>query len=121
MALRGGLGLGAVAVVAALVAAAPAAGGVIGGAARACKPPAYPGSGYFIALSVHGTSCATGSRLALAYHRCRVRDGRAGRCDERVLGFRCRERRTAIPTEIDARVTCTRGTRRVVHVYQQNT
>src|SRR4051812_24222511 len=118
MVLRGCLG--AVAVLAALVASAPAAGGAVGGAARACKPPAYPGSGYFIALSVRGTSCATGRRLALAYHRCRVRDGRAGRCDERVLGFRCSERRATIPTEIDARVTCTRGTRRVVHVYQQN-
>jgi hypothetical protein len=38
-----------------------------------------------------------------------------------VLGYSCSERRNTIPTEIDARVTCRRGSKRVVYTYQQNT
>jgi hypothetical protein len=38
-----------------------------------------------------------------------------------VLGYHCTEYRQSIPTEIDSRVTCKRGTRRVVYTYQQNT
>jgi hypothetical protein len=93
-------------------------------AARAatCHPPSYPGSGYFTSLTVHGTSCATGKKLVLAYRRCRVRHGGVkGRCPGGVMGYTCKEKRTSIPTEIDARVTCTRGSRKVVHTYQQNT
>jgi hypothetical protein len=93
----------------------------IAAAARMCSPPRYPGSGYFTSLSVSGVSCATGRRLMLAYYRCRLRHGRAGRCHSTVLGYTCRETRNAIPTEINARVTCRRGRRTVIHTYQQNT
>jgi hypothetical protein len=37
-----------------------------------------------------------------------------------VLRYRCTEHRNSIPTEIDARVTCKRGHRVVIHTYQQN-
>src|SRR3954470_20094523 len=90
-------------------------------AATTCHTPKYPGSGYFTWLSVKGTTCTTGKRVALAYYHCRLRHGKAGRCTAKVLGYRCKERRNSIPTEIDARVTCTRGARKVVHTYQQNT
>ena len=90
--------------------------------AGTCSAPKYPGSGYFTSLSVHGTSCATGKQLALAYRRCRIRHGGVkGRCPGGVMGYSCKEKRTSIPTEIDARVTCVRGSRKVVHTYQQNT
>ncbi len=89
--------------------------------ARTCKAPKYPGNGYFTSLSVTGTSCATGSRVALAYYRCRVRKGIRGRCTTPVLRYRCSERRTSIATQFEARVTCKRGGARVVHSYQQNT
>jgi hypothetical protein len=91
------------------------------GLARTCKPPAYPGVGYFTSLTVSGTSCATGSKVALEYHHCRLRHGIAGHCSGGVLGFRCSEKRNTIPTEIAARVTCTRGRETVVHTYQQDT
>ena len=58
-------------------------------------------------------SCATGRKLMLAYYRCRLRHGRAGRCHSRVLGYSCKETRNAIPTEINARVTCRLGRRTV--------
>jgi hypothetical protein len=90
-------------------------------AARRCSPPRYPGSGYFTSLTVNGVSCATGRKLMLAYYRCRLRHGRAGRCHSRVLGYRCTETRNAIPTEFNARVTCRLGRRTVIHTYQQNT
>lgn len=97
-------------------AAAPAAA-----AARACSAPSYPGSGYFTSLSVKGVSCATGRKLARAYYTCRTRSGPAGRCHQRVLRYRCSERRESIPTEINGRVSCRRGSKRVIHTYQQNT
>jgi hypothetical protein len=97
------------------------AAGPIADAARTCSPPRYPGSGYFTSLTVNGASCATGRKLMLAYYRCRLRHGRAGRCHSRVLGYRCTETRNAIPTEINARVTCRLGRRTIVHTYQQNT
>jgi hypothetical protein len=108
----------------ALIAALLAGPAAVSSAAspRVCNEPSYPGDGYFTSLTVKGVRCATGARLAFAYYRCRVRaGGRKGRCTKPVLGFHCTETRNVIPTEIDARVTCTRPGERVVHTYQQNT
>ena len=93
------------------------------GAAQAatCTPPKYPGSGYFTTLKVTKVSCTTGKSVALAFHKCRVKHGIKGRCTSKVSGYTCRETRTSIPTEIDGRVKCTRGSRRVELTYQQNT
>lgn len=90
-------------------------------AAGSCSPPSYPGSGYFTSLKVSHVSCKTGRTVTLAHYRCRTENGRKGRCKRRVHGYRCSERRTVIPTEIDSRVTCKKGSRRVVYTYQQNT
>ena len=86
-----------------------------------CTPPHYPGLGYFTSLTVSATTCATGNKLAIAYYHCRLRNGVKGRCQGGVLGFRCTEKRVSIPTEIDARVTCVKGSEKVVHTYQQDT
>ena len=88
--------------------------------ARACSPPHYPGLGYFTSLEVTHVSCATGKKVTLAHYRCRTRHGRSGRCSS-VLGYRCTEKRNSIPTEYNARVTCKRGTKKVVYTYQQHT
>ena len=119
--------LAAVALVAPLAPAAAgpnAAGSVTAGpiahAARNCSPPKYPGTGYFTSLTVSGTSCATGTKVALAYYHCRLHSGPAGRCRGGVLGFSCQEQRESIPTEIDARVTCRRHSETVIHTYQQD-
>ena len=89
-------------------------------AARVCATPKYPGTGYFTSLTVERVSCSAGRSVARAYYHCRTRSGPAGRCRRRVRGYSCRERRNAIPTEIDGRVTCRRGARRVIHTYQQD-
>ena len=92
--------------------------------AKTCKNPKYPGEGYFTSLTVKGgATCSNGKTLALAYYKCRTDDGAdpAGKCTAaRVLKYKCKETRNQIPTEIQARVTCTRGERRVVHTYQQD-
>jgi len=89
-------------------------------AATTCKPPKYPGSGYFTSLSVTKTSCSTGVKVAKAYYKCRVAHGVKGHCGKKVLGYTCHETRRSIATEIDAKVTCKRGSKRVVHSYQQD-
>lgn len=105
----------------ALVALLASAAGPAGAAGRNCSTPKYPGSGYFTSLKVTGVSCATGRKVVLAHYRCRVRHGIRGRCTARVLRYRCTETRRSIPSEIDALVTCRRGSRKVVYSYQQNT
>ena len=100
--------------------AAVAHASVDGHAARACTAPKYPGSGYFLSLSVKGVTCTTGRKVTLAHYRCRTARSRAGRCHRKVLRYSCSERRQSIATEIDSRVTCRRGSRRVVYTYQQN-
>ena len=91
-------------------------------AVKSCKAPKYPSVGYFNRLTVSGTTCATGDKLALAYYRCRTKAGKnpAGRCTSTVLGYRCSEVRNTISTEIAARVTCRHGRATIVHVYQQD-
>ena len=115
---------GALALAVACLAGAPAATAETAHAARSCSPPKYPGNGYFTSLSVSHTSCGTGRKVALAHYHCRRKHGVRGHCHHRVLHFRCKENRPAsarIPTQYSSRVTCTRGSRRVVFVYQQNT
>jgi hypothetical protein len=90
-------------------------------ASHSCSVPHYPGLGYFTSLKVSGTSCSTGSKLTLAYYRCRTRNGgKQGTCHSTVMGFTCHEKRVSDPTTILGRVTCTRGSAKVVHTYQQN-
>jgi hypothetical protein len=100
----------------ALPAGAPAAH------AKTCSDGRLPnGNGYFTSLTVTKVSCATGKRLVLAYYKCRIKKGKKARCTDKVLGYSCKElKRTQIPTEINARVRCKLGARRVVHTYQQN-
>lgn len=105
---------------AALAATPATAGTPTASAARTCKPPDYPGSGYFTSLSVKGVTCATGRKVTLAHYRCRTRTSRTGRCRRDVLRYTCRETRESIPTEINGRVSCRRGSKRVTYTYQQN-
>ncbi len=95
--------------------------GVGTASAKSCSSAKYPGDGYFTSLSVRGTSCAKGREVQRAHYRCRVRNGgRDGRCNRRVEGYSCSERRNKIPTEINARVSCRKGSARITFTYQQN-
>ena len=103
---------------------AAASAGTVQRASQTCTPPKYPGEGYFTGkIRVTNISCSYGKRFVVAYYKCRTKNGKSpkGRCTTKVLGFSCTEKRNSIPTEIDARVTCARGSQTVIHTYQQNT
>jgi hypothetical protein len=79
---------------------------------------------YVTSLKVTNTSCASGKKVVRAFTKCRkAHGGINGRCpaSTRVLGYRCRETRSAIPTQFSSKVVCTAGARRVVFTYTQNT
>ena len=78
------------------------------------------GATYVTSLKAAGVSCASAETFVKAFHKCRHRHGRAGRCAH-LSGYTCTEKREAIPTQYDSRATCTRGSRRIVQVYTQNT
>jgi hypothetical protein len=96
------------------------AAGPVAHAAKSCKPGSYPGDGYFTSLKVRHIGCAGGRKVMRAHYKCRTRHGIKGRCGH-VRHYRCTEKRAAISTEYNARVSCRRGSRRVVYTYQQNT
>lgn len=90
--------------------------------ASTCSAPAYPGSGYFTSLKTKHVGCKTGRKVTLAHYNCRIAHGKKGKCRHKVLHYRCTEKRFGvIATEFNARVTCKRGTKRVIYTYQQNT
>ena len=76
---------------------------------------------YNLTVKVRGTSCATGKRVAKAFHACRSVTG--VRCTRKVLSsWSCTGKKTSsIPTQFDGSFTCTYGSRRVTSTYQQNT
>jgi hypothetical protein len=104
------------------LAGAPAARsrGPVATAALTCRTPHYPSVGYFTSLTVTNTKCSTGTRFVLAFFKCRTKSGLAGKCRTTVLGFKCKETRNSIPTEIDARDTCRHGRERIVSTWQQD-
>lgn len=116
----------ACALVGALITTTPAqAAGPTAKAAKTCtvKNGDYPGDGYMTLLNVTRVSCAKGKSVQKSYYTCRVKRpsaGKQGRCTSRVQGYRCKETRTKIPTEINGRVTCERGSKTIRFAYQQN-
>ncbi len=110
------------AVVAALAAVALAGAGTASAATCNVRPSDYPGDGYFTSLSVKGTSCSAGRTVQKRHYSCRVRNGgKDGRCNRRVEGYSCSERRGArTSVEYNARVSCRKGSRRISFTYQQN-
>lgn len=94
------------------------------------KSPKYPNKnpgGYFTSLKVRSVSCTSGKKLMTAYYKCRRKKGQSiqGRCKQsKVNGLKCKESRPKsgrrAGVEFNARVTCTKGSKRVTHTYQQN-
>ena len=112
---------GCLALTALAVAGSASAADPVTRSTRSCTAPKYPGAGYFTdKIRVTNVTCTYAKKFVVTFYRCRIRNGGADGVCKRVLNFRCTERRESIPTEIDARVTCTRGTQRIVHSYQQN-
>jgi hypothetical protein len=92
--------------------------------ARTCSLSTYDqrhlGATYVLQLTVRNYTCSNGKKLVKAYHACRRRNGGADGFCRSVNRFKCSERRfNKTRTEYDSRVTCTRGSRVVKHVYTQ--
>ena len=94
-------------------------------AARKCslsaKEQRHMGASYVTSLNVRKTSCRNGKAVVRAYHKCRRAHGWKGKCRHKVKGFSCKRRiNTSTSFQYDAKVTCRRGAKRVVHTYTQN-
>lgn len=75
-------------------------------------------------FSVRGTSCANGEKVIKAFHACRLKKGKQGRCATKVVGYSCTDKRPAAlrsPLSFDGDVACKRGAKRITHHYTQNT
>jgi hypothetical protein len=93
------------------------------------KYPRYPvkrgKGGYFTSLRVTKTSCKDGKDQMLAWYKCRVAKGLQGKCTKsKVRGYRCTEKRGAVQNGVgddvfSARVTCKKGSKKIVHTYDQ--
>ena len=110
----------ALAVLAALTLGSSAAEAATADASRACSvgnSRSY-GTTYVLSINVRNVRCARAREVVRAFHACRP--GKAGRCDRRVLGFRCSESRFNRSSQsYDSRVTCRRGAKVVKHLYTQ--
>ncbi|MBW3608180.1 MAG: hypothetical protein KY463_07455 [Actinobacteria bacterium] len=126
--------------VAGLVAATPASA-----ATYSCTPPSYPDTkkgGYFSGpngskkIKVSGyarrSACKAGRAAVIAHYKCRRASGIKGRCSGKTIRFRlngktqrlrCTERRNPdlqSSTEVNGAVTCSRGSKKVRFIFQQN-
>ena len=81
------------------------------------------GATYVFKLRATGVTCGKAKKVVKAFNACRKANGGAdGRCNRRVLRFRCSESRfNRISTQYDSNVVCKRGAKRVTFTYQQNT
>jgi len=98
-------------------------------ATKTCTVPKYPNAnpgGYFTSLKATNVTCASARKLAVAYYkRCPAgkRGVRKSCSGKTVNGLKCTESRPAdsqTESQINARVTCKAGSKKVVHTYQQN-
>jgi hypothetical protein len=80
------------------------------------------GTTYVTKLRARGTSCKTAERVVRAFHACRHKKGKAGRCTRKVKGYRCTDKRKLVMAlSYDSDATCTSGSKGVKFSYQQNT
>jgi len=94
------------------------------------KTPAGLKGGYLTGITVTGSyskkssACKSGNALALAYYKCRAKKGIRATCSGKTInGLKCSESRPAdsqSDDQINARVTCKKGSKKIVHNYQQN-
>jgi hypothetical protein len=110
----------------ALLATLAFAGGAPAASSTTCdlrKDGRKLGTTYVTSLKVQQVSCAKGKSVVKAFNACRrANGGLKGRCEKRVLGYRCTEKRgNSIPTQYSAKATCKNATRTVRFDYTQYT
>ncbi len=122
-AIRKAVGVGSVIAVAAAV-AAPAHGD--GQAKRAgCDISGIQqnlGASYVNSVKARNLSCGKAIKLVKKYHQCRKDHGGAdGKCNG-FKGYSCKEKKLAeSPAQYTAKAKCTKGSKKFVQNYTQNT
>jgi hypothetical protein len=114
----------AAAVATAAAIALPASAGAASPCTLSLKAAQHMGPTYVTKLRASGTSCANAIKITKAFHACRLKHGKRGRCTTKVSGYSCSDRRPKdemIPTQFTGHVTCRKGGARITHDYQQNT
>lgn len=75
-------------------------------------------------FQVKGVTCSTGKTVIRAYQRCRKAHGgyAYGKCPHStsILGFHCTDKRGRNALQTYGTATCVKGSRRVVHSWEQN-
>ena len=68
------------------------------------------------------SACKAVRSVALAYYKCRRPKGIKASCNGRTIsGLKCTEKRGLTnELEFNATVTCKKGSKKLVHTYQQN-
>jgi hypothetical protein len=80
------------------------------------------GTTYVTKLKARSTSCKNAESVVKAFHACRHKKGKAGRCTSKVKGYTCTDKRLdVIVLSFDSNTTCTNGSKGVKFHYQQNT
>ena len=72
---------------------------------------------------VTGVSCASGKKIIKAFHSCRYKHGKSGKCTSKVRGYSCTEKRPSSlksAFSFEGNVTCKAGSKRITHHYLQN-
>jgi hypothetical protein len=73
------------------------------------------GPTYVTNVTANGVACGKARKLIKAYHS-------AGAGNRTVNGYSCKQKRLATsPFQYDDSVTCTKGDKKVTHIYTQNT
>jgi hypothetical protein len=125
--IRGSLAFAAAALIIVGVAAVPA--GASDGSADQAKRGSCDisgqerdlGASYVTSVKAKNTSCGKALKVVQAYHKCRKDNGgRDGRCGG-VKGYKCSEKRESAPSQYNAKAKCTKGSKKVVQTYTQNT
>lgn len=76
------------------------------------------GPSYVTSIQVTRTSCSTGKKIVKAFHSCRRTA--TGRCSRKVSRYTCSEKRgKTFQGQFSSKVTCKRGSARVVHTYSE--
>jgi hypothetical protein len=75
-------------------------------------------------IKAFGVTCSTAKRVVKAYQSCRKAHGgyKFGECPHSVsvLGFHCRDKKGRNALQTFGTATCTKGSRKVVHNWEQN-
>jgi len=72
---------------------------------------------------VTAVSCASGKKVIKAFHSCRLKKGKQGRCTTKVSGYSCTDKRPSSlksTFSFEGDVTCKSGSKRITHHYQQD-